>query len=268
MSRAHHSSWQRSAACALLGVLGAGCASEDLPPSVWPPDDFACEVEEVALRDGVSQVVRRVRFDHRGLVVYGTATASRVDPVSKVALPVFDRLCAYELVPVCLRAFARNLQRLGVTSIDTVQGERGVSGDTGLVLRWQAFRNVRTIVARGRVHGQMAEILAVVQAHMPNGERLGLPGLDERVVVPVLKAVPEPLADASAALAAHLRFLQQRPDDRSLLLDAFTLACATGARADAEVLLQRWTAAGGGQAVGTFPDEPTGGLDAEILRRL
>jgi hypothetical protein len=252
----------------VVAALAAGCASEELAPSIWPPDDFACEVEEVVLRDGVSQVVRRVRFDHQGLVVYGTATASRVDATTKMALPVFDRLCAYELVPVCMRSFARSLQRLGVASIDTVQGERGVGGDAGLVLRWRAFRNVRTIVARGRVHGPMAEILAVVQAHLPAGERFGLPGLAERVVVPVLKSVPEPLADAPAALAAHQRFLQRRPDDRALLLDAFALACANGARAEAEDLLQRWSAAGGGAAVGAFPDESGGGLDAETLRRL
>jgi hypothetical protein len=244
------------------------CFSNELAPTNWPPVDFTCEVEEVALRDGVLQVVRRVRFDGDGTVTYGLASTSCVDVATGVALPVFDRLAIYRLVPVSIRAFARSLNRLGVTTIDGVQGERGVASSSGLVLRWRAFGASRSIVARGRVHGPMAEILSVVMAHLPSGERFGLPGAAERVVVPVLRGVPAPLAQVDAALAAHEDLLLRRGDDRALLLDAFALACAVGARSRAEALLQRWTAAGGGAPQGPFPDATEGGLKVEVLQRL
>ncbi len=249
-------------------MLLVGCVSDELAPTIWPPTDFVCEVEEVELRDGVLQVVRRVRFCADGEVTYGLASTSCVDASTGIALPVFDRLAIYRLVPVSIRAFARSLNRLGVTTIDVVQGERGIATNSGLVLRWQAFGNSRSIVARGRVHGPMAEMLAVVMAHLPAGERFGLPGTVDRVVVPVLRGVPAPSPQSEAALAALEDQLARRGDNLAQLQDAFALACAAKLRARAEALLQRWSAAGGGAPQGPFPDVVAGGLSAEVLQRL
>jgi hypothetical protein len=248
-------------------LLGA-CRTRDLAPTIWPPADFQCEVEELELRGGALQVLRRVRFDVDGLVVYGTSSRSHSAPGADVALPVFDRLAIYKLVPACIRRLARRLDDLHVGQLDTAQGERGATDASGLVLRWRAFGEQRTLTARGRVHGPMAEILHVIAAHLPPGELFGLPDFPAKPVVPVLRGVPEPLADAPQSLAALQRLLERDPDDRAWLLDAFALACATGARQTADALLERWEAVAGGGQLGPFPDEPPGGLTADDLRRL
>lgn len=245
----------------------ASCASNELAPSIWPPADFTCVVEEMSLRDGAMHVERRFHIDAHGVVVHGTSSRSLRDPESNTVLPVFDRLAVYQLVPACVRAFARRLERLGVETLDVSQGERGASDESGLVLRWRAFGNDKTILARGRVHGAMAEILTVVTAHMPPGERLSLPGFAERPVVPVLRGVPEPRVDLAGALHAHEQMLTARPDYEPWLLDAFALACAAGERAMAEALLQRWRVVTADERRGAFPDA-TPQLDPAVLQRL
>lgn len=273
MRDAHQRSRQSCAALApFLAAALAGCAASDPPPSIWPPADFRCEVEEVALRDGALHVVRRVRFDASGVVVYGTSSRSLIDPETNTALPVFDRLAVYQLVPYCLRMFARRLEQRGITTLDTVQGERGVSDQSGVALRWRAFGSERVLTARGRVHGTMADILALVDAHLPSGERFGLADEGERPIVAVLRDVPSPALDARGALQAHQDLLTAHGEDAQWLLDAFSLACAASARADAEALLARWSAlAAARQATRRstpFPDENLEGLTTEILRRL
>lgn len=246
----------------------AGCFGGELAPTIWPPPDFACEIEEVALRDAVPQVVRRFAVQVDGTVVYGTAERSRIDAVSGAALPVFDRLVVYRLVPECVRAFARRLDRLGIGSLETVQGERGVASDAGLVLRWRAFGDQRTIVARGRVFGAMAEILDLITAHLPDGERFGLPGFAERPIVAVLRGIPPPQRDAKEALVAHRTLLTKGAPERRVLLDSFALACAVGDRAAAEELLQQWSVATAELAKNPFADDGKDGITPEVLQRL
>lgn len=272
MRAAHQRSWQSCAAIAAVGVL-AGCAAGALEPSIWPPPDFRCELEEVTLRDGALQVTRRVRFESSGVVVYGTAARSLVEPASKVALPVFDRLAVYQLVPACVRSLARRLQERGVTAIDTTQGERGAAGDTGLVLRWRAFGSERLLTVRGRVHGQMAQILRIVSSMLPDGERFAFVDADDRPVVSVLRGVPAPAVDIDGALQAHQALLQQYGADPAWMLDAYVLACRGGRREAAEALLQRWwrreeLRAMAGSPPDSFPDAATSGLTVEILHRL
>lgn len=272
MRAAHQGSRQSCAAIAALGVL-AGCAASDLEPSIWPPPDFRCELEEVTLRDGSLQVTRRVRFESSGIVVYGTAARSLVEPASKVALPVFDRLAVYRLEPSCVRSLARRLQERGVTTIDTTQGERGAAGDTGLVLRWRAFGSERLLTVRGRVHGQMAQILRILSSMLPEGERFAYADTEGRAIVSVLRGVPAPVVDVDGALQAHETLLQQHGDDPAWMLDAYVLACRAGRRENAEALLQRWwrreeLRAMAGAPPDAFPDAATGGLTVEILQRL
>lgn len=247
----------------------AGCASRDLAPSIWPPPDFRCEVEEVVAKGSELHVVRRVRFEGSGVVVYGTASRSLVDAETGTALPVLERLAVYELVPACIRAFSRRIDRLGIVKMDESQGERGSAADSALVLRWQAFGSEKVIMARGRVHGPMAEILAVIAAHLPPGERLALAGSAERPVVSVLRGVPEPAVDALGALRVHEALLQRHGEDREWLLDAYALACAAGLPAEARALLRRWEEQEAmHRALGGFPDEQPAGLTADVLRRL
>jgi hypothetical protein len=224
----------------LLLLHVTGCTGNALPDSIWPPVDFELAFEEVKIENGTANVVRRFRARADGVVAYATSSRAIVDATTGTALPVFDRLSVYELVPTSIRALARRIDRCGILEFDRVQGERGVVEGSSLVLSWQAFYQRRVITARGRVHGAMAQVLAIVAEHLPDGEAFGLPELGERPVVPVLRGVPDPLGDAAGALHAHRQLLARRPADRTLLLDAFALACDLGRRSAAEELLAQW----------------------------
>ena len=267
MLTAHHTSWQRSAILAVaLGL--AACVETGAGESIWPPVDFELRVEEVKVVEGTARTVREVRVFGDGLVVYGTSGRAVVDAETGTALAVFDRLCAYQLVPTSIRAFARRLDALGVTRIDTVQGERGDVTDVGVKLTWQAFERRRELRAVGRPSGPMSEIMATVEAHLPDGERFELTGQSERVVLGPLRGVPKPVADAGGAQQAFEGLIEYRPTDEGLLLSAFALACSRGSRADAERLLAKWEAVTEDRrkAAAAFPDQP--GLAPAILRRM
>lgn len=267
MLAAHHPCRQSAGALLVAATVLAACSEPDLQPSIWPPPDFACQVEEMALRDGRAEVLRRLRIEATGVVVYGTSSRSLGDPEQAIALPVFDRLAVYELVPDCLRALARRLDRLGITTLDEVQGERGGFADNGLALRWRAFGVERVITARGRIHGPLAEILVVVNAHLPAGERwIALPA--DRIVVPVLRGVPSPLHDSRGALQAHEALLARHGEDRGWLLDAYALACSLGDRRSAEALLARWDRVESLRALFRGADDEGEAASSAILQRL
>lgn len=224
----------------LLLLHAVSCTGNALPDSIWPPVDFELVVEEVHVANGSANIVRRFRARADGIVSYATSTRAVVDAATGTNVPVFERLSVYELVPTSIRALARRIDRCGILELDRVQGERGVVDGPSLVLSWQAFDRRQVITARGRVHGAMAQVLAIVAEHLPDGETFGLPELGERPVVPVLRGVPKPVSDPAGALAAHRQLLERRRDDRTLLLDAFALACDLGRRVAAEELLAQW----------------------------
>lgn len=225
-----------------FGWLAASCETP-VPPSIWPPPDFALAVEQVRHDPVGVQVAKRFRVRADGLVVYGTATTSVVGGDPDLRLPVFDRLAVYQLEPQCTRALARRIERCGVLDLDPVQGERGAVAGPSIVLAWQALGQRKSLSASGAVHGAMAEILAIVEAHLPEGERLDLPGVADRNQPRILRGVPVPREDAGGALEMHRALLQKAPADGEIALDAFVLACHLGHRQLAETLLEQWAAA-------------------------
>ncbi|HEU4419922.1 MAG TPA: hypothetical protein VFT55_13400 [Planctomycetota bacterium] len=258
-------------------LVGSACKSDERARSIWPPSDLEILVEELELDGAEARVLRRFRAvvlespaepGPDGLAAYGTSSHSVVDPETRTLLPVFDRLSVYRLVPTSIRALARRLDRAGIAELEHIQGERGVEEGTGLAMTWQAFGRRHVLTARGRLHGPMAEIMALVAAHLPPGENFGLPGLAQRPVVPVLVGVPPPREGAAGALEAHERMLVERPEDQAWLLDAFALACHLSRRTSAEALLQRWSDATAPQRLAnTFPDEEPR-LRPEVLQRM
>ena len=269
MRTVHRGSWQSPSIVTLLALLLGACNSAPEHDTIWPPKDFDVAVEESREAGAQGFAVRRCRVRADGVVFFGTASIVIGDPVSKTTLPVFDRLCVYQLVPLCTRALARRIHRAGVLELESVEGERNTDDATQVTLRWQAFDQRTVVTARGRVHGAMAEILAIVGAHLPDGERFELPGIAERAIGSVLRSVPAPVADANAALDALVGVLAAGPSDRTVLLDAFALACHVGRRDVAEQLLARWSllTADERRAQEVFPEGDLR-LTPEILTRL
>ena len=222
----------------------AGCVGNGLPPSVWPPKNFRLVVEEVQREGSLAHVIRRLQVVADGTVIYGTSSKPLVDKAAGVSWPVFDRLSIYRLEPKCVRALARRIDRLGISDFvvpaSAVGQTTGVGQGVGpgLTLQWQAFGSQRIVPSSGRLRGPMAEIMAVVASHLPPGEAFDTEM--SRPIVPVLRGVPEPQTGVSEALVAFNERIDEDPEDGSLVLAAYALACAAGERRHAEVLLERW----------------------------
>ena len=215
-------------------VAVAGCTTEELAPTIWPPADFRIEYEERAERDGRFVPVRRFTVDAQGLAIYATATSVVVDPQpaadgagAALALPVYGRVCAYQLVPECTRALARKLSRLGIGTLDSGAADRRDGAAPAARLRWRAFADSRTIDIATDVEWALGEIVHLLAAHLPPGEQ-ALVGCDPaRKIEPVLQAVPAPTIAADA-----IDFWRQRavaePDDDALWAAAFACAVQAG----------------------------------------
>lgn len=244
MAAAHASSgqsWWRRIAIASLSL--AACAAPKPPPSVWPPDDFVLVVDELRERDGVPTVVRRCRVRADGLVVYGTATGPAIGDRRGLELPVLGRLAIYRLERQCVRALARAIDRCRVLEIEAVAGEPGGAESGQARVVWRAFGRHRELQAFGRVHGALADILAIVGAHLPEGEAFELPGVAERGLPAVVRGAPRPREDLLPAFEALREQARRAPGDAGLQLDAFALACRLGLRGEAEQLLAAWSSA-------------------------
>lgn len=245
----------------MLGGVAAACAGAGDRSTIWPPPDFEVQFEEFAVADGEQTLERRFRVRADGLALFAEATAHVEDPETGTTLPVWTRLAAYDLVPTCTRALARRMHRAGVRDLEPEQGQQDSVATVVARLRWQAFQELELIRSRGRVHGAMAEILAILAAHLPPGERFETPGVAERGLESVLRGVPEPRDDAAGALAALLALQQRAPEDPELVLDAFALACHLGRREVAERLIERWSALVDSQRAAALASGAVGGED-------
>ena len=130
------------------------------------------------------------------------------------------------------KTLARRLDRLGIGELVVPAAGSEPATGAGLVVRWRAFEQRRDLPMSGRVRGQMADIMAVISAHLPDGEAFDVEM--RKPVVTVLRGVPAPVDDAKGALLAYRERLRADPEDEGVLLATYALACAAGERAAAE----------------------------------
>ena len=251
--------WSLPLCCSLL----AACVSDDLAPSIWPPANFALQVEEVRFEGQQAHVLRRVTVDAEGLVVYGTSSRPLVDDLTGTSLPVFERLAVYQLEPDCVRALARKVDRL---LPDDANVDPGEPAPTSILLRWRAFDVETSFTAQGRPRGRVHDVLREVAGYLPAGESFETPLSGVR---PVLRGTPAPREDVRGALAAYEELRRRLPLEPGLLLEGFALACSAGDRGNAERWLEAWAEADERLRAGApaFPDQAAQ-LDAELLRRM
>lgn len=239
---------------ATSGLLLAACIGDGLPPSVWPPPNFRLVVEQLSREGHSVHVVRRFHVDAEGTVIYGTSSQPLIDSTTGASWPVFDRLSVYRLEPKCVRALARRINRIGIGKLVVPASEVEPEGGSGLIVRWRAFEQQRDLPSSGRLRGQMAEIMAIVSAHLPDGESFEIEM--SRPVVTVLRGVPAPAESAEGALAAYRDRLAADPGNEDVLLATYALACVVGGRAEAERLLNQWTELKSGASTTGFGDNP------------
>ncbi len=240
---------------AALALAFASCSAPARQVvSEWPPQDFRFTIE--ALAPGPSGPVVTRRFDARadGVCVYAVSAEPLVDPVSRVALPVFETLCVYRLRPECVRLLARRLHQRGIASLETLQGA-GIDApeQSALRLSHRAFGHARTVVAAGQVHGALVRVLHVANAYLPPGASFALPGMVGDPEPVHLTGLPQPTTGAFAALGWFEEQAEAEGADADTLLAAFALSCRTGDRARAVRWQARWTALA---SIGATSDAP------------
>lgn len=224
----------------VLAILSA-CSATGVPASQWPPPDFELSIVEQEPLVAAQTAVRWFRVRADGLVVYGTAAESVGGAGGAPVLPVLSRMAIYELVPECTRELAMFLERARIREQDPTQGIEAEGDGGNVVVRFRAFGGTTQVTLHGRVHGAMASILGLINAHLPAGEAFAAAGAEERGRPGLLRSVPQPVEDARGALAAVEALLAQQPDDRWLLQQAFALACHLRQREAAQRWFARWS---------------------------
>lgn len=254
MRAAHHrsrQSWSQAFLGFALAISAAGCASDELAPTIWPPADFHVVVEERAAAGGH----RRVEVAADGVLVYATGATALRAADGAFELPAFERLSVCQLVPECTRSLARRLDRLGIRSVS--EPWPGAAPPT-LQLRWRAF-GAECFVAVAEVRDPtLTAILRELDGYLPAGEPI-LGGV--AIVRPqdaVLSGMPAPVVDQRAAIAFWRGRAGREPDDDRPTLLAFAVACVASERALALELLQAWRAivarrVAGGRTLSALP---------------
>lgn len=248
--------------------VASGCSGPEEIETIWPPADFRLVVEELQRTPTEELVVKRFRAGHDRYCVFGLATGEPVrDPESGTSVPVFRTLCAYRMNPEATRLLSRRLYSRGVLGLGAEQGDGRDTDGVSLRISFRAFGQVRDVVVRGQVHGQILGVLAAVNAFLPPGQQFRLPSMSTAREPSKLSGVPEPREDPGAALAGYRELLEQKGDDGELVLDAFALACSLGDRSGAADLLERWTRLRAEPAAqGPFVDPPR--LTRDMLARM
>lgn len=252
MRAAHHRSRQSCVVVAACIAL-AGCAAEELAPTLWPPQDFRVALVEQARVGDRLAAVRRFEVTADGVCIYAVAR-EHLSLGAAGVLPVYDRLAVYRLVPECTRALARSLDRLGIGTFVPAADDRPAP-EAGLALQWRAFGAERAVAATKPSDRSAAAIVQELAAHMPSGEPLWFGADPDAGVAGRLEGVPTPGADAAAAAAFWRQRALARPTDDEALLAAFALACAQRDRAGAEALLAQRRARAAQASASAPPDD-------------
>ncbi len=218
----------RRCAMVLPGLLlFAGCFGPTEAESLYPPEDFYLTLEYRLESDSGGQVKRRVSIDSKGLVIVREADASfRSDDGSQV-LPIFRRICVYELHARSIRSLSRwlsqeHVKELNLASEVKPQGVEVSVVEFGLVYA----QNVVKGVARGTMRGPLRRVVRAVnaflpaQAAFPNGDELAARAESRVQDVPLLQD------SVTDALSYHLQHLSEGSADSQWQRDSFALACA------------------------------------------
>jgi len=225
MKRATRRSWVGLLSLAWL----TGCAASPESRSLYPPENFRLNLEYRVEGDGGSQVKRRASIDAQGLVIVREADTSLRSDDGRLAMPVFRRICVYQLHARSIRSLSRWLDQENVKDFNPLDDLNPPDGEVKVVECGLVYSdNVVSLVTRGRVFGQMRRVLRAINAFLP--EQAGFPNGDEddERAPSRVQDVPPILDKMVVALAYHQERLQGGFAENSWRRDTFALACAAG----------------------------------------
>lgn len=205
----------------------AGCVASPESRSKYPPVDFRLGLEWAA----GPQVKRRASIDAQGLVIVREADKSLRSEDGSLALPVFHRICVYQLHARSIRSLSRWLDQENVKDLKLPADPNPPDGDVKVVKFELVYsRNVVNLVARGTAFGQLRRVLRAINAFLP--EQAGFPNgdLDTERAASRVQDVPPFLEDdeeEAPSYSYHRERLEGGFAEESWQRDTFALACAT-----------------------------------------
>lgn len=204
----------------ILALAVAACRSNELPPSDWPPQDFAVQVVEKVAGDGsAGSFTRSFRVWPDGLALVAESDAPL--PGLDWGQPVYERLCVYRLDPRSTRTLGRVLQRTGLFADQARRAENSDREPGELTVAWTAFGNKGRTSLRTHDRAQVERVLAVVAGFLPDG--VAFLGVEPDLVH--VSDVPLPGGGVGAVQALR-EVARAHPRDFGVLLDLFALAVA------------------------------------------
>ncbi len=239
-------------------VLVAGCLSRASSPStVWPPEDFALEVEQLESSAAGIRVVRRFSVDRDGLCIYAESDGVVLLPGGALQLPLFHRMSSFLMREESVRMLSRLLFKRGVLELRVLEGETEAGTGSSIVhLRYRGFGEQRRVVNRGEIYGAAVRVLKVVNSFLPAGRSFELPGLYGEKEPLRLTGIP-PVQEDPAGIQDFLeRESEGRTSEPRLLLVAMALALDRSDHEAAARILSRYRsfAATAEREAAMFPD--------------
>ena len=212
----------------MLGIAcSSGCTIAPESGSLFPPDDFQLNLEYRVIQDSKSQVKRQATIDAGGLVIVREADDALRSGDGTLVLPVFGRLCVYQLHPRSIRKLARWLDHEAVKDMALpVDGESSADDSSEVAFGLVYSKNVVTLVARGPVFGQLRRVLRTVNSFLPDSAGIPNGDLAEDRAASQVQDVPPLVESVPEALAYHRQRLEHGPVEPSWRRETFALACA------------------------------------------
>jgi len=124
---------------------------------------------------------------------------------------VFATLSVYRLIDDNTRLLARKLYKRGILDLGEVQGDQRLTKGDSLRIEYTAFARTKVVVASGQIYGALPRILNVINAHMPPGEQLAMPGLVGDPDPVQLTRVPAPVDRCDAVDWLLIQLADSRP---------------------------------------------------------
>ena len=209
---------------ALLGTaFVVGCGGVPREKGRWPPEDFRLEIEQSVVRGTDVRVQKHVRITADGLVVVREAAVDLDGPPEAGPLPVFRRVCAYQMAWQSIRYLSRELDQAPVLELRQAPFPAVKDGTEvqRIALDLTYMGNRVDVVMQGAVMGLMNRVLRVVNQYLPAAAAFAASdGLESR-----RQDVPAFTTEARVALQRHRAWLEDFPEDPSVLRDTFSLAC-------------------------------------------
>ena len=214
-----------AALVSLSPVLLPGCYGPAAAESLWPPEDFRLDLKYAVCEEGPEQVRQSALILADGLVVYREADLSLRNSDATIQLPVYQRLCVYQLAPQSIRSLSRELHRVPVLEVQRVVNPPTEADYHRIDFHLTYKGNEVDVELRDELPGLASRVLGVVNGYLPAEHGITMPRVAPYPTENRVQDVPDIGDSVEGALDYHRRWLADNPASAEILSDTFALAC-------------------------------------------